>query len=163
MRMKPTMLVLTGLLLGLAGCDRPTSPDGKQAGNSTSKTRSETSQPDMPPRNQDMSQILRGARIFQQNCATCHGKLAQGAPDWRQRNADGTFPAPPLNGDGHTWHHSMKVLKDTVRNGTIPLGGSMPAWGDKLSEQDIEDVLAWVKAQWPDDIYARWYLNNQRK
>ncbi|MGD8576506.1 MAG: cytochrome c [Thiohalophilus sp.] len=117
----------------------------------------------VPTRTQDFQQIVRGGRIFQQNCAVCHGKLAQGAPNWRQRNEEGKFPPPPLNGDGHTWHHPMNVLVQTVRNGTIALGGSMPALGDRLSEQDIRDVLAWVQAQWPDEIYAKWYLNNQRR
>lgn len=143
-----------GLLL-LAGCDQASEQSGQQA------TGTQSSQVKVPSRNSDFQQVLRGARIFQQNCATCHGKLAQGAPNWRQRDEEGKYPAPPLNGDGHTWHHPMNVLVSTIKNGTIPLGGSMPAWGDKLSEQEIQDVLAWVQAQWPDEIYARWYQRNQ--
>lgn len=151
------LFVGLGMSLVLAGCDRPAETGKQSASKSTAKA-----QVSIPPRNQDFQQILRGGKIFQQNCATCHGKLAQGTPNWKQRNEDGTFPAPPLNGTGHTWHHSMRVLQNTVRNGTAALGGSMPAWGDKLSEQDIRDVLAWVQAQWPDEIYAKWYQINQR-
>jgi len=143
--------------LGLAGCDNAVDSDS-----SPQASRSESVELDIPPRNQDMQQILRGGRLYQQNCAQCHGKLAQGAENWRQRDADGKFPPPPLNGTGHTWHHPTEVLVEIIRNGTAALGGNMPAWKDELSEQDIEDVLAWIKAQWPDEIYASWYQNNQR-
>lgn len=157
-RQRYALFVGLGMSLVLAGCDRSAETDKQPVTESGKET-----EISIPPRNQDFQQILRGGKIYQQNCATCHGKLAQGAPNWRQRNEEGKYPAPPLNGDGHTWHHPMNVLVNTVKNGTIPLGGSMPAWGNKLSEREIRDVLAWVQAQWPDEIYARWYLNNQRK
>ncbi len=46
-------------------------------------------------------------QAFTANCAECHGGAGQGHPDWQVANADGTLNPPPLNGDGHTWHHSM--------------------------------------------------------
>ena len=160
MHLNYSSMIILGLVLGLAGCDKGAEPSKPQSAG-TGTVDLQPQEPEIPPRHQDFQQVLRGGRIYQQNCATCHGKLAQGAPNWRQRDANGKYPAPPLTGDGLTWHHPMKVLVNTVKNGTIPLGGSMPAWGDKLSEQDIRDVLAWVQAQWPDEIYARWYQRNQ--
>ncbi len=151
----PSIVIIT-VTLGLAGCDKPDDSDNQQTKETTAMVVS------VPPRNQDFQQIMRGGRIYQQNCAACHGKLAQGTPNWRQRDADGKFPAPPLNGTGHTWHHPTEVLTAIIKNGTGALGGNMPAWKDKLSDQDIEDVLAWIKAQWPDEIYANWYQINQR-
>jgi mono/diheme cytochrome c family protein len=150
--------VLPALVIALlvSGCDQPDAAGTQQT------STAEAIDPKIPSRNQDFKQILRGGRIYQQNCAACHGKLAQGAPDWRQRDANGKFPPPPLNGTGHTWHHPTEVLVDIIRNGTGKLGGNMPAWRDKLSDQDIEDVLAWIKAQWPDETYATWYQINQR-
>jgi len=143
-------------LFGLSGCD-------KSDVNNTQQVRPATPvESAVPPRNRDFQQILRGGRIYQQNCARCHGKLAQGGADWRQRDANGNFPPPPLNGTGHTWHHPSEVLVEIIKNGTAALGGNMPAWKDKLTDQDIEDVLAWIQAQWPDEIYATWYQNNQR-
>jgi mono/diheme cytochrome c family protein len=100
--------------------------------------------------------IKRGAEVFQRNCAECHGARAEGAPDWHRRGADGRFPAPPLNGTGHAWHHPPAALMRTIRDGTLKLGGSMPSWGDKLSDGEIEAVLAYVVSLWPDELYQAW-------
>lgn len=110
----------------------------------------------------NLLEFSRGRKLYQQNCASCHGKNAEGgAPDWRKIDADGMYPPPPLNGTGHTWHHPTKVLVNLIKNGTAKIGGKMPAWKDKLSDQEINDILIWIKAQWPDDIYAAWYTNDQ--
>ena len=103
----------------------------------------------------------RGLKLYQKNCASCHGKNAEGTPDWRKTEDDGMFPPPPLNGTGHTWHHPTKVLVNLIKDGTAKIGGKMPAWKDKLSDQEINDILTWIKAQWPDEIYAAWYTNDQ--
>lgn len=108
----------------------------------------------------DFNQVTRGGRLFQEYCAGCHGVDAEGAANWRQKGADGKYPAPPLNGTGHAWHHPEKVLLMTIRDGTARLGGSMPAWGDKLSEQDMRDIIAWFQAKWPEEIYAEWARRN---
>lgn len=158
MSMKYNIMVL-GIVgsLGLAGCDNSVDSD-----NPPKASRPASGEVDIPLRSSDMQQILRGGRLYQQNCAACHGKLAQGTKDWRQRDKDGKFPPPPLNGTAHTWHHPTEQLVDVIKNGTIRLGGNMPAWKNVLSEQDIADVLAWIKAQWPDEIYAEWYRIDQR-
>lgn len=143
--------------LGLAGCDNSVDAD-----KSLPVGQSASGGVDMPPRNQNMQQILRGGRLYQQHCATCHGKLAQGTANWRQRDEEGKFPPPPLDGSAHTWHHSTEQLTGIIKNGTLDRGGNMPAWKDRLDDQDIADVLAWIKAQWPDEIYAQWYHNDQR-
>lgn len=106
-------------------------------------------------------EFSRGLKLYQKNCASCHGKNAEGTPDWRKTGSDGMFPPPPLNGTGHTWHHPTKVLVNLIKNGTAKIGGTMPAWKDKLSDQEINDILTWIKAQWSDEIYAAWYTNNQ--
>ena len=49
-------------------------------------------------------QVRRGRQLFLKNCTVCHGINGEGAPDWQKRGADGTYPAPPLNGTGHAWH-----------------------------------------------------------
>lgn len=104
----------------------------------------------------DFSTVMRGGRLYTENCARCHGQLAQGAPQWQQPGPDGKYPAPPLNGTGHAWHHPMPALKATIRNGTLRIGGSMPPWGDKLSEDEIEAIIAWFQSHWPEEIYAAW-------
>lgn len=108
-------------------------------------------------RNIDPVQYSRGARLFQLNCAICHGKYGEGAKNWRHPDKDGKNPAPPLNGTGHTWHHSTKALVNVIRNGTAKIGGNMPAWKDKLSNSEVSLILTWITAQWPDEIYTAWY------
>lgn len=112
-------------------------------------------------RKQDPAQLQRGYQLFSQNCATCHGSHAEGAPNWSQPDASGKYPAPPLNGTGHAWHHPQQALINTIKHGTTMLGGSMPAWQGKLSDQDIHDIIAWFQSQWPDELYAAWQHTDQ--
>ena len=108
-------------------------------------------------------QAARGEALFQKNCAECHKADASGDPNWKQTNAEGKLPPPPLNGTGHAWHHPMPMLQQIVRNGGIPMGGSMPAFKEKLTTEQINDILAWVQSHWPDKIYITWMQINQRK
>ena len=42
-------------------------------------------------------QVQIGSKVFQDQCAQCHGTQAQGiAADWRARLEDGSFPPPHL-------------------------------------------------------------------
>jgi len=109
----------------------------------------------------DSVQIKRGRQLYLKNCTVCHGINGEGSPDWQKRLADGTYPPPPLNGTGHAWHHPKKVLVDTIKHGTARLGGKMPAWKDKLSEQDINDIIAWFQSQWPNELYQAWKRMDQ--
>ena len=103
------------------------------------------------------AQVDAGGKVFAENCASCHGKSAQGkVANWKKPDADGNYPPPPLNGSAHAWHHPLSQLKRTVRQGGVPLGGQMPGFGDRLSEKEIESVLAWVQSHWPDEVYAAW-------
>jgi len=109
----------------------------------------------------DDAQIKRGRQLYLKSCTVCHGINGEGSPDWRKRDADGMYPPPPVNGTGHAWHHSKKVLVDTIKNGTAKLGGKMPGWKDKLSDQEIDDIIAWFQSLWPDQLYEVWQLRDQ--
>lgn len=104
----------------------------------------------------DAEQLRRGAQIFEQNCAVCHGQNAQGDPNWRERDAQGRFPPPPLNGTAHAWHHPYAQLRDIIERGTAAQGGNMPAWGDKLSDEEIDAVIAWFQSLWSEEVYEAW-------
>ena len=104
----------------------------------------------------------RGAEVFAQNCAECHGGNAEATPDWRKVNADGKYPPPPLNGTAHAWHHPLDMLRMTVRKGGAPVGGLMPSFEDKLSAGDIDAAIAFFQAKWPDEIYTAWLGRNGR-
>jgi len=107
-------------------------------------------------RSVDHTVLARGSDLYLQHCAACHGNRAQGASNWHKPGPDGKYPAPPLDGSAHAWHHPLAALKDTIRNGTQRLGGSMPPWRNKLTEADIEAVIAWFQSTWPDEIYRAW-------
>lgn len=118
--------------------------------------------PEAPARVMDAQQIALGKKVFLANCVLCHGANAEGDANWRQRDADGHYPAPPLNGSGHAWHHSLEVLKAIITNGSPEGKGKMPAWKGKLSEQEIEATMAWFQSQWPQPVYDAWYEMQQR-
>lgn len=102
--------------------------------------------------------IERGRRIYAENCAGCHGLDGVGQPHWQTTNPDGTLPAPPLNGQGHTWHHGDGTLYKQVKlggayleeQGLAGFKSGMPAFEDTLTHQDIIDVLTHVKDLWGD-------------
>lgn len=102
-------------------------------------------------------QVEAGAVLYAQHCASCHKPNAEGTPDWKTRDANGKLPPPPLNGTAHAWHHPLDILRQVVRRGGAPVGGSMPAFGDKLAAQEIDAILAWVQSHWSDKIYAIWH------
>ncbi len=99
-----------------------------------------------------------GQEIFAATCATCHGAEGQGQSDWHIRQPDGIFPAPPLNGDGHTWHHGDGLLYSIVTQGgqlwedpDLPqFKSGMPAFGEQFTHDEIVAVLEYVKILWDD-------------
>ena len=99
--------------------------------------------------------------VFETNCQECHGVNAAGVvKDWQKPGADGKYPAPPLNGSAHAWHHDMKTLLSTIDRGGIPLGGTMPAFKDTLTDEQKAAVLAYIQSLWPEDIYKAWKERN---
>jgi len=109
----------------------------------------------------DQAAVDQGASLFKQNCASCHGVNAEGTADWKKTDADGNYPPPPLNGSAHAWHHNKELLTRTILEGGAKLGGTMPAFAGKLTEQEIEAVIAYFQSKWPDPIYRKWASANQ--
>lgn len=103
-----------------------------------------------------------GRQVYEQNCASCHGANGEGGENWRQRKPDGKFPPPPLNGTGHTWHHPLAILRYVIKNGSPGGQGDMPAWKDKLSDQQVDSVIAYVQSWWSPQVYTAWREIDQR-
>ena len=106
--------------------------------------------------------IELGGRVYAERCAACHGVNLEGEPgfDWRDKKPDGTFPAPPHDATGHTWHHPDTFLfAYTANGGQVFLGDNgvsgMPAFADVLTFQEIEAVLVYIKSSWPEPIRER--------
>lgn len=101
------------------------------------------------------AQVLeRGAALYAEHCAACHGAHLEGQPDWRRRRPDGRLPAPPHDESGHTWHHPDAVLFAITKDGMVPphappgYQSDMPGFGDKLSDAEIRAVLAFIASHW---------------
>ena len=102
----------------------------------------------------------RGAEIFMANCATCHGPAGSPDPDSPLVKGLGVVPADfsdtlfnSREGEGE-W-------KLVVTYGGASLGFSevMPAFGNALSEQDIDNVLAYIKTLGGEHNYPDGSLN----
>ncbi|MGZ8993668.1 MAG: c-type cytochrome [Burkholderiaceae bacterium] len=100
------------------------------------------------------SQVASGKAVYDQSCAACHGVNLEGQPEWRSRLPNGRMPAPPHDDSGHTWHHDDDLLFGITKFGLTPPYGpagyqsDMPAFGTTLSDQQIWDVLAYIKSRW---------------
>ena len=95
---------------------------------------------DSPPKLEGLTETeQRGETLFQKNCAFCH------AADGTARNWIGSFMEPhPRNLVKSAAMDTMTRtrLRTVIRDG-LP-GTSMPAWKSVLSEQQVEDVIAYV-------------------
>ena len=158
MNMQLTSLLILSGAIGLAGCENQ-----QEALASADKQVMPSPVQTVPiARWYNQTQVARGDPLFQANCASCHKSDASGTPNWKQANPDGKYPPPPLNGTAHAWHHPLSILRTNIRVGGVPLGGSMPGFGDKLNKTQIDDVLAWVQSHWSDEIYGLWHERNEQ-
>jgi mono/diheme cytochrome c family protein len=146
-------LLLLSIVVLVTGCGGVTQPSVLSG---QSRINNKTG---LVERNFDPAQIRRGEAVYTANCVGCHGPNGAATPDWRKPNAEGKYPPPPLDGTAHAWHHSTEVLKKTILKGTPPEIGSMPAWEGKLTDQQVDDVIVWIKSLWPDEIYDIWFKN----
>ena len=125
-------------LLALAACDTAVDPKKLRA--------------------DDAQVVAHGRAIYEARCAACHGARLEGQPNWQLRNAAGRLPAPPHDVKGHTWHHPDEVLFNITKDGVAKAANmpgyesDMPAFAGVLSDRDINAVLSFIKAQWPDRI-----------
>ena len=94
-----------------------------------------------------------GRTLFDKNCIGCHGVGGKGiADDWRKSGSDGKFPAPPLNGTAHAWHHPPKQLLQSINDGGTKIGGQMPAFRDEFNEDEKQALLDYIYSLWPQGI-----------
>ena len=89
----------------------------------------------------DAISVANGATIFAANCVLCHGPQAKGNGILAK-----TFPIPPVDllTEPHTAKHTAGDFFHWLTHG-IP-GTGMPAFADKLSEEDRWDVVNFLHA-----------------
>jgi len=115
-------------------------------------------------------QIAAGKVTYDAHCAACHGANLEGEPNWKSRKANGRMPAPPHDDTGHTWHHADDILFGITKTGLSPpyappgYQSDMPAFGAALADQQIWDVLAYIKSRWSVRVReAQSQINRQGK
>jgi len=105
--------------------------------------------------------VIEGEISYKQYCAECHGVDLKGSPTWKQRLEDGSLPPPPQDDTGHTWHHPDRQLIEIGREGgDVAFNSKMPAFGDRLTGDEIVSILEFLKSKW--DTEARefqWWIS----
>lgn len=109
--------------------------------------------PEFPTDPREVELFREGEALYALHCASCHGVNLEGEPDWQRRRPDGTYPAPPHDGSGHTWHHPDAQLLDIVRDGgqahaMLGFRSRMPAFEDVLSDREIIATLWFIERHW---------------
>ena len=105
----------------------------------------------LAPANALASDAEAGKTAYTTNCVSCHGETGKGdgpvgqvlQPPPRDFSA-GDFQ---LDGDGDGTPGSDADLKAVVAKGAGAFGGNqmMAAWGGILSDQDIDNVVAYIR------------------
>lgn len=109
------------------------------------------------PENVDLA---AGKALYAESCAACHGANLEGQENWRRPGEDGRLPAPPHDETGHTWHHTDQALFDYTKLGGqaamaalgIEFNSGMPGFGGQLTDQEIWNILGYIKSSWPKEI-----------
>lgn len=101
-----------------------------------------------------VAQEQDGRSLYETNCASCHGAQLEGQPDWMSRLPNGRLPAPPHDETGHSWHHSDGQLFRIVKEGLAAIAPGyetdMPAFADRMTDDEIRAVIDFIKSTWPD-------------
>jgi mono/diheme cytochrome c family protein len=153
-------VALSLVLIALAVGTRPSGPTPTPA--STPTPTPVTAGADMAPAvalpplpELNPADIAIGQQLYAQHCASCHLPNLAGQPNWKKKLANGKYPAPPHDDTGHTWHHRDEVLVQITLNGGDGTGdmshGDMPAFKDKLTAQQVLQILAFFKSRWSEE------------
>lgn len=86
--------------------------------------------------------VIKGKKLFDQNCAACHGSSGLGDGDaGKSLNPRPTniaaFSKMPMATDGYLFW--------TITEGGIPLGTAMPAFKSTLKEEDIWQIILYLR------------------
>lgn len=84
----------------------------------------------------NMSRATPGEIVFTQNCAVCHGPKGLGDGPGGE-----TLPVKPFDLTTHFFQHDEQYHFQTILNGR----GYMPAFGSRLSQDQIVDVIAYIR------------------
>ncbi len=108
----------------------------------------------------DAGTMARGARIYDQQCAYCHGDQGQGAP--------GAFP--PLAGNrAVNMAETTNLIQVIAHGGYLPSTAGnprpygMPPFGQVLDAGDVAAVLTYIRGSWGNDSAPVTQLDTMRR
>ena len=108
---------------------------------------------------------IAAKQLYAVHCASCHGTKLEGEPNWQSPKPNGRMPAPPHDATGHTWHHADRDLFVITKKGLSAIvpdyTSDMPAFESVLSDEEIAQILAYIKSTWPDE--ARRYQEERSR
>jgi mono/diheme cytochrome c family protein len=107
--------------------------------------------------------VKNGARLYQSGCIACHGANGQGAPETlTEFKRPDTFP--DFTRCDQTTPEPNSAWKDVIIHGGPARGFSpiMPSFGELLTSDQIDDVIAYLRTLCRDNHWARGELNLPR-
>lgn len=139
------IMIFVGALVGINGVNRQnTAPSSQQTQGGTAN---------------------EGRTLYVRYCAACHGANLEGQANWQTARVDGSYPAPPHDASGHTWHHAdAYLIAVTLQGGAAVTGtatNAMPAFANQLTPAQAQAIIAYIKSTWPADIQAQQAALNQ--
>ncbi|HEY7132108.1 MAG TPA: cytochrome c [Candidatus Limnocylindrales bacterium] len=118
----PSLMVIGGAALALTNLFGGATPDSSLVN----------------PEPATVTSVDEGNRLYQANCAACHGVSGEGGGPLAN-----TTPIQPPSLKAHLAQHTDGDLFYWISNG---LPGGMPAWSSKLSETDRWNVINYLRA-----------------
>jgi len=82
--------------------------------------------------NHDIAKASNGAKVFADNCASCHGDMGQGNQD---------LGAPSLNNQIWLYKGTAEAITAQINS---PRQGVMPAWEARLGPTKVKELAAYV-------------------
>ncbi|MDE2601656.1 MAG: c-type cytochrome [Bradyrhizobium sp.] len=97
------------------------------------------------------TQMSDGEKVYKSACIACHEADGSGAPR--------TYPPLPGNANlqSAVAASTLRIILDGAQTLTTPRApnpGSMPAYADKLSDQEIADVTTYIRNSWGNSASA---------
>ena len=126
--------ISTFLMLALTSCACSKQP---------SAPTSEVTTPSGPAATPDPLAASRGT--FAKDCQLCHGPDGRGGP---VKLEDGTKLRVPSLREGHALRHPDSDFLKQIKEG----GDGMPAFKDKLSQQQIDEMIRFIRQEFQGGI-----------
>jgi mono/diheme cytochrome c family protein len=134
MKLGLTLLLIAFIAVFITSCSNQTTPTTTRPSANNASTAAATP---------DAFAATRG--VFAKDCQSCHGVDAKGGP---VKLEDGTRLRVPSLREGHALRHPDSDFRKQIVEG----GDGMPAFKTKLSSQQIEDLIKFIRQEFQGGI-----------